>query len=162
MPKLGGILNISYGERPTTCLSSANVVNESPVRCPRCAAVPKWEILFRSLSAMRRGMPESAQLISWLYMARPTSRSEWVFRIAEHTPENVILQYNLESNGTKMQLGKPRKGGDYWLSYTGPSQDGRQKPEPHCPQKFRSAVPMKSRPSRLSPSPDFFTGNTGK
>ena len=126
VPKLGGILNISYGERPTTCLSSANVVNESPVRCPRCAAVPKWEILFRSLSAMRRGMPESAQLISWLYMARPTSRSEWVFRIAEHTPENVILQYNLESNGTKMQLGKPRKGGDYWLSYTGPSQDFRE------------------------------------
>ena len=121
VPKLGGILNISYGERPTTCLSSANVVNESPVKCPRCAAVPKWEILFRSLSAMRSGMPESAQLISWLYMARPTSRSEWVFRIAEHTPENVILQYNLESNGTKMQLGKPRKGGDYWLSYTGPS-----------------------------------------
>lgn len=126
VPKLGGILNISYGERPTTCLSSANVVNESPVRCPRCAAVPKWEILFRSLSAMRRGMPESAQLISWLYMARPTSRSEWVFRIAEHTPENVFLQYNLESNGTKMQLGKPRKGGDYWLSYTGPSQDFRE------------------------------------
>ena len=126
VPKLGGILNISYGERPTTCLSSANVVNESPVKCPRCAAVPKWEILFRSLSAMRSGMPESAQLISWLYMARPTSRSEWVFRIAEHTPENVILQYNLESNGTKMQLGKPRKGGDYWLSYTGPSQDFRE------------------------------------
>ena len=126
VPKLGGILNISYGERPTTCLSSANVVNESPVKCPRCAAVPKWEILFHSLSAMRRGMPESAQLISWLYMARPTSRSEWVFRIAEHTPENVILQYNLESNGTKMQLGKPRKGGDYWLSYTGPSQDFRE------------------------------------
>ena len=122
VPKLGGILNISYGER----LSSANVVNESPVKCPRCAAVPKWEILFRSLSAMRSGMPESAQLISWLYMARPTSRSEWVFRIAEHTPENVILQYNLESNGTKMQLGKPRKGGDYWLSYTGPSQDFRE------------------------------------
>lgn len=126
VPKLGGILNISYGERPTTCLSNANVVNESPVKCPRCAAVPKWEILFRSLSAMRSGMPESAQLISWLYMARPTSRSEWVFRIAEHTPENVILQYNLESNGTKMQLGKPRKGGDYWLSYTGPSQDFRE------------------------------------
>lgn len=126
VPELGGILNISYGERPTTCLSSANVVNESPVRCPRCAAVPKWEILSRSLNAMRRGMPESAQLISWLYMARPTSRSEWVFQIAEHTPENVILQYNLESNGTKMQLGKPRKGGDYWLSYTGPSQDFRQ------------------------------------
>ena len=126
VPKLGGILNISYGERPTTCLSSANVVNESPVKCPRCAAVPKWEILFRSLSAMRSGMPESAQLISWLYMARPTSRSEWVFRIAEHTPENVILQYNLESNGTKMQLGKPRKGVDYWLSYTGPSQDFRE------------------------------------
>ena len=126
VPKLGGILNISYGERPTTCLSSANAVNESPVRCPRCAAVPKWEILFHSLSAMRRGMPESAQLISWLYMARPTSRSEWVFRIAEHTPENVILQYNLESNGTKMQLDKPRKGGDYWLSYTGPSQDFRE------------------------------------
>ena len=49
-----------------------------------------------------------------------------MFRIAEHTPENVILQYNLESNGTKMQLGKPRKGGDYWLSYTGPSQDFRE------------------------------------
>ncbi len=123
VPDLGGILNISYGERPTTCLSSANVVNETPVKCPRCAAMPKWEILFRSLSAMREGMPASAELISWLYMAKPTSRSEWVFEIASHTPEGVILQYNFESNSTKMQLGKPRKGGDYWLSFPGPSPD---------------------------------------
>jgi len=45
-----------------------------------------------------------------------------VFEIPSHVPENVILQFNFESGGVKEQLGKPRTGGDYWLSYVGPSE----------------------------------------
>jgi hypothetical protein len=124
VPGLGGILNISHGERVTTCLSRLGATDNGIVPCPRCGSIPHWEILHRSLSAMKKGMSEaspSAELISWLYMPQPAPLAEWVYELSHHTPEGVILQFNFESGGYKNQLGHPRCGGDYWLSYVGPS-----------------------------------------
>ncbi|MFA6240100.1 MAG: hypothetical protein WC655_04180 [Candidatus Hydrogenedentales bacterium] len=127
VPGLGGLINISYGESPTTCLSGADA--DWHINCPTCSGKQPWEVLSAALSAMERGMHEAApdaKLISWLYVPEsgpgttlPTV--EPLNEIARHTPPGVIVQYNFESGGRKLQLGKERLTSDYWLSYVGPS-----------------------------------------
>lgn len=129
VPGLGGLINITHGERPTTCLSTVSAVGEGRIDCPRCSEKQPWEILHGSLSAMERGMHDAApeaELISWLYMpqARGAYRdglSDWVYEIPAHTPEGVILQFNLETGVRRTDLGRELTGGDYWLSTPGPS-----------------------------------------
>lgn len=127
VPNLGGLINISYGERPTNCLSNADAAWH--VNCPRCSGKQPWEILAATLSPMERGMHEAApdaKLISWLYVPENGTGTtcpnvEPFNEIARHTPPGVIVQFNFESGGRKLQLGKERLAGDYWLSYIGPS-----------------------------------------
>ena len=129
VPELGGLINITHGERPTTCLSAISATGEGHIDCPRCARMEPWEILHASLSAMERGMHDAApeaELISWLYMpqARGAYReglADWVYQIPDHTPEGVILQFNLETGVRRTEFGKELTGGDYWLSTPGPS-----------------------------------------
>lgn len=134
IPELGGIINISHGERATTCLSSVSTIskNEGKINCPRCSEKHPWEILNSSLSAMEEGMhaasPE-AELISWQYMPSPQrfvtgddySIGDWVYELPAHTPEGVILQFNFESGVSRTEFGKLLVGGDYWISNPGPS-----------------------------------------
>lgn len=126
VPGLGGIINISHGERPTSCLSSCRAIDDHPIDCPRCRDIPKWQIHANAmapiLDGMRAGAPE-ADLISWFYQPQPVQeRGEWVYELARNVPPGVILQYNFESGCCKVQLSRPRLGGDYWLSCIGPSQ----------------------------------------
>jgi hypothetical protein len=125
VPHLGGLINISHGERSTTCLSTVAATDEHPIKCPRCSQIPKWQIHHHSTSAMIKGMKAAnpdAELISWLYQPQPTTeRGAWTYELARHLPEGVILQYNFESGACKKQLSRARLGGDYWLSYVGPS-----------------------------------------
>jgi hypothetical protein len=125
-PGLGGLIDISFGERSTTCLSGVD--EDWKIACPTCAEKELGEILHASLSAMERGMHAvnpDAKLISWLYVpgngTGPQRSVEPLRGIALHTPPGVICQYNFESDGGKAQLGKERHAGDYWLSYVGPS-----------------------------------------
>ncbi|MCC6344689.1 MAG: hypothetical protein IT166_20990 [Bryobacterales bacterium] len=129
VPELGGLINISHGERATTCLSALSSVGEGHIDCPRCSRKAPWEILHASLSAMEQGMhaaaPE-AELISWLYMpqARGPSReglADWVYELPAHTPKGVVLQFNFESGVKRTEFGREFVGGDYWLSTPGPS-----------------------------------------
>lgn len=125
-PGLGGLINISLGERGTTC-----VLRGTPCQtlCRRGIQAQPWEILRETLAAMRAGMSAAdpaAELICWLYVPGNSTGSalnnfEWIKEIAGHIPPGVIFQYNFESNGAKEQLGQPRHAGDYWLSYVGPS-----------------------------------------
>lgn len=129
VPGLGGMINISLGERATTCISAVDEKGYS--NCPVCGKKEPWEILYASLSAMEKGMHAAnpdAKLISWLYVPLNNTGHafDFVNDIARHVPENVILQYNFESGGEKTQLNKPRFAGDYWLSYTGPSDIFRE------------------------------------
>ncbi|NOY42199.1 MAG: hypothetical protein GXP26_10225 [Planctomycetes bacterium] len=126
VPNLGGLIDISFGERATTCLSVAD--EQWQVPCLICGKKPLGDILNASLSAMQRGMHAAnpnAKLISWLYVPENGTGvirdSKSLIDIARRTPPGVICQYNFESGGTKMQLGKERHAGDYWLSYVGPS-----------------------------------------
>jgi hypothetical protein len=122
-PGLGGMINISYGERPTTCASTDFGKN-----CPICSKKTPGEIIVSALRPMERGMHDAApdaELISWLYVPQNGTGyacDEEMLDVADKMPENVILQYNFESSGGKEQLGKYRHAGDYWLSYTGPSE----------------------------------------
>jgi len=129
VPRLGGMINISHGERATTCLSNVSPSAAQKVDCPVCSGKKHWEIIHAALSSMEKGMRDAApdaQLISWLYMPQPEKLADWVFEIPGHVPDNVILQSNFESGGTKEQLGKTRVGGDYWLSYVGPCDSFRK------------------------------------
>jgi hypothetical protein len=122
VPGLGGMINVSFGERVTTCASSFYGQD-----CPQCAKKSPGEIIAPTLEAMERGMHDAspdAELISWLYVPQngpENDHSEEMVDVAAKLPGNIILQYNFESGGSKEQLGKPRHAGDYWLSYTGPS-----------------------------------------
>ena len=129
VPGLGGLINISHGERATTCLSTASAVGDGAVTCPRCSQGEPWEILHASLSAMERGMhgvAPDAELISWLYMPQPqgpggNDLAPWVYDIPANTPEGVILQFNFESGVRREFFGRELVGGDYWISTPGPS-----------------------------------------
>lgn len=129
VPDLGGLINISHGERPTTCLSALSSMGDGRIECPRCSRLAPWQILNASLSAMERGMHDAApgaELISWLYMptakgARREDLADWVYEIPAHTPKNVILQFNFESGVRRNEFGKELVGGDYWISTPGPS-----------------------------------------
>ncbi|MFA6716366.1 MAG: hypothetical protein WC082_02530 [Victivallales bacterium] len=125
VPGLGGMIDISYGERPTTCAGT-----DFGKDCPVCSSKTPGEIIAASLLPMEQGMhaaaPE-AELISWLYVPEnysgdPENVTRQMLDIAGKLPEGVILQYNFESGGGKEQLGKYRHAGDYWLSYVGPSK----------------------------------------
>ena len=126
VPGLGGMINISYNERETTCINEVdeNAQLEGQINCPRCKDKQPWEIIHASLTAMEKGMHDAdpdAELISWLYMG-VGNYADWVYDIAAHTPEGVILQLQFETGVTRTEFGKKLVGGDYWLSTPGPSQ----------------------------------------
>lgn len=119
-PGLGGYINISLGERSTTCVSGMEVGMGG---CPVCSKKKPWETLHSSLSAMEKGMHDadpSASFISWLYLPREKI-PDWTYDIVEHTPKGVISQINFDSGVQKTEFGKVRTGGDYWMSTAGPS-----------------------------------------
>ena len=127
VPDLGGMINISYGERNTTCLSTVSYTSpfKGPINCPRCAKKEPWEVLYSSLSAIEKGMHDAApdaELISWHYMGSHRL-AEWVYDIPAHTPKGVILQFQFETGVTKTEFGKNLVGGDYWLATPGPSHN---------------------------------------
>ena len=131
VPRLGGIMMSSHGERATTCLSTVDpVTGEFRGKCPRCSKVKPWQIHWETASAIMRGIRAAgsdAEYVSWFYQpqVRP-ERGDWSAEVVRHLPEGVTLAYNFESGAIKDQLGRFRNGGDYWLSYVGPAQGFRQ------------------------------------
>jgi hypothetical protein len=134
VPELGGMINITHGERETTCLSAVECTSDykAKIKCPRCAGKEPWEILYATLSPMEKGMHDAApdaELISWLYMPQPQrfmtgdscNLGDWVYELPSHTPGGVILQFNFESGVRRTEFGKLLIGGDYWISNPGPS-----------------------------------------
>ena len=131
VPRLGGIIMISHGERDTTCLSKLDpVTGWYSGTCWSCANVEPWHIHNATADAIMRGIRaagSNAEYISWFYhpQVRP-ERAAWSAEVARHLPEGVTLAYNFESGAVKEQLGRFRNGGDYWLSYVGPAEGFRQ------------------------------------
>ena len=131
VPRLGGIMMISYGERETTCLSRFDpLTGRFNGNCPRCSELEPWQIHWETASAIMRGIRAAgsdAEYISWFYQpqVRP-ERGAWNADVARHLPDGVTLAYNFESGAVKEQLGRLRNGGDYWLSYVGPAEGFRK------------------------------------
>ncbi|MBE6917951.1 MAG: hypothetical protein E7470_08655 [Ruminococcaceae bacterium] len=118
VPDLAGIIDITFGERPTNC-SSANYH-----KCPRCKDHTHGEIMARTIDLMKEGIRRSGtngEFVSWTYGHRD-SKPEDIREYVRLAPEDVILQENFEDAGFDEQLGKTRQAIDYWLSYKGPSQ----------------------------------------
>ncbi len=128
VPGLGGFINISHGERPTSCLSGVKfspLCDAPPAKpCFRCSKLEPWQVHWNTASAMIRGIRRAnpdAMMISWFYEPQPgTCQDQRMYEIAKHMPEGVVFQYNFESGSVKTQCGKERVGGDYWLSEPGP------------------------------------------
>ena len=73
-PGLGGLISITYGERPTSCSSAYAAIPEigyrSEMICPRCRNLSPGQALANAASALavgvHRAAPE-AEVISWTY-----------------------------------------------------------------------------------------------
>ncbi len=119
VPNLGGIIDITDGERVTACSSMPDMH-----LCPRCGQYARSRVLARNTDLLKEGMRRAgsnAEFISWTYAHR-----EWEMKdIQDYIhcgPADVMYMENFEDNGYALQLGKTRQAIDYWLSYTGPSQ----------------------------------------
>ena len=128
VPGLRGFINITHGERWTTCFSTfraSKVCSPCPQLCPACRNREAWEILNDIVVPVRDGIKEAnpnADFICWFYMAEMCAeKNAWVYDCARHFPKGASLQMNFESGILAEQEGKPRLGGDYWLSQPGPS-----------------------------------------
>ncbi len=130
VPGLGGLIDINLEERPTHCYSSTTLFLNN--NCPRCSKRKPWEVFADTTGALARGMQKAnsdAEMISWLYVPYLYGKEEediektkkTIAGIAAHIPDNVVLQYNFESTGKALQLGKERVLLDYWLAWPGPS-----------------------------------------
>lgn len=128
VPDLGGLFDITVGERPTHCWSA--ITNDhTPNNCPRCGHRPPAEVLGEMLDVMADNMHKAAPqalMISWPYTQYALWGIKRAAASAGHMPASVVVMYNFESAGQEKQLGKMRFADDYWLSYVGPSQFFRQ------------------------------------
>lgn len=130
VPRLGGMMMIAHGERPTTCLSQIDCVTgvrgSGRSSCRRCASLEPWQIYRNTTDAIMRGIRSAgsdAEYISWFYQPQvQQERAAWVAECARNVPDGVVFAYNFESGAVKEQVGRCRNGGDYWLSYVGPAE----------------------------------------
>lgn len=119
VPNLGGIIDITQGERVTNCSTATDYC-----QCPRCRQHTKGEILAHTVHLLKEGIRRAgsnAEFISWSYGHR-----EWAMEDIQDyvrcAPDDVMLMENFDDAGYYPQLGKTRAAIDYWLSYAGPSQ----------------------------------------
>jgi hypothetical protein len=79
VPHLGGMINISYGESATTCLSAIAPHDNARLACPVCAKQAPGAILRQALASMARGIvadhaspqQEAVSPRSWHHPATP-------------------------------------------------------------------------------------------
>ena len=119
VPDLGGIIDITDGERFTSCSSAYHYE-----RCPRCSQYSKGQVLAHTVELFQEGIRRSgtnAEFISWTYGHRVWDLED-IQDYVKFSPDDAFLMENLEDAGFTKQLGKTRQAIDYWLSYVGPSQ----------------------------------------
>lgn len=119
VPDLGGFIDITAGERVTSCPSVDNFK-----ACPRCGKYSRGENLSYTIDLIREGMRRAgtnAEFISWTYGHREWSSKD-IEEYVKTAPDDVCLMQNFGDFGFDHQLGKPRMAIDYWLSYVGPAE----------------------------------------
>jgi len=128
VPGLGGVINITVGERFTHCWSIYNresrPANWSGTECPRCKDLDPAAVQQANLEIMAsaiHSVAPDAEFISWPYSQYAIWGEEASLDSASRTPDDVCHCFNFESSGQQEQLSKIQYAGDYWLSYVGPS-----------------------------------------
>ena len=124
VPALGGMMLISLGERPTSCLSYLSMTGKEKQDCACSCGFNPGQVLNKILSSIKDGIRaagSNAQVLSWLYNPRANQIPEWWFGIPGELDGDKILAFNFESGCSKVQDGKVCSGGDYWLSCIGPA-----------------------------------------
>jgi hypothetical protein len=127
VPGLGGLICISSGERSTTCFSEYSPIKEftGAGTCPKCTKREPAELYASIASAFVSGIRNAksdAKVLTWFYHPNAVPyRAKWVEDCARMVPEGAKLVYNFESGSERVQGGKVRRGGDYWLSVPGPA-----------------------------------------
>jgi hypothetical protein len=125
VPHLGGMINISHGERRTNCQSIVPSTSNERSSCPVCAKKEPWENIYKTLEPMAKGMHDAnpdTTFIAWFYMPQDNPLGDWVYELPKHCPKHVTMQFNFESGVTKDVFGRGRRGADYWISTPGPSR----------------------------------------
>lgn len=118
LPEIAGFIDITYGERMTSCVTSPTYHT-----CPRCSKKPKGEVLADVVNLIREGIRRAgtgAEMISWTYGHRLWEHSD-IREYVRKCDSDVSIMQNFEDMGYPEQLGKTRIAVDYWLSYVGPS-----------------------------------------
>jgi hypothetical protein len=123
-PRLGGLINIFCGERPSNCWwHNEQIVQE----CPRCRQRPRAEVLAEVLDTFAQGIHStspSAEFMAWTYMmasSRETLPIAPMLEVATRCDRRVIWLGNFEHGCTKEICGKSVQAHEYSLSCVGPS-----------------------------------------
>lgn len=119
LPLLGGYIDITDGERFTTCSSSRMTWHT----CPRCGKYHRGENLAYNIDVIKEGIRRAgtgAEFVSWTYGHRGWNFDD-IVEYVKNAPDDVALMQNFDDKGYEEQLGKTREAIDYWLSYVGPS-----------------------------------------
>jgi len=120
VPNLGGYIDITAGERVTSCASFNNTFDA----CPRCSKKSQGALLARAANLIKEGMRRAgtdAEFISWTYGHKLWSDKN-ILEYVENCDTDVMLMQNFEEYSYAEQVGKMRQGKDYWLSYPGPGE----------------------------------------
>ena len=120
VPGLGGYIDITAGERVTSCASYPSVFKT----CPHCSRKALGETLAETANiikeAIARTSPE-AEFISWTYGHKEWNDSD-ILDYIRKCDTGIALMQNFEENSYSEQLGSLREGKDYWLSHVGPGR----------------------------------------
>ncbi len=118
VPELGGYMDITEGERWTSCVASRHFAS-----CPRCSKDTPGKALSKVVNLIKEGIRRAgtgAEFISWTYGHR-----SWDFKdireYVRNTDDDIMIMQNFDDMGYPEQLGRKRMAVDYWLSYVGPS-----------------------------------------
>lgn len=124
VPSLAGIMDITFGERVTSCANAftdgRGVFHND---CPHCKNLPRAQIVAHTVRLMQNAMKKEnprADFISWSYGMRGCTPAE-IDGFLRTLPDGAVELVNFEDNGRVRQLGRPRCALDYYLCYPGPS-----------------------------------------
>ena len=122
---LGGIIDITFGERVTSCGNTwPDLEGAWHNDCPHCADKTQMEIVTHTAKIIKNAIDSAnsqVEFISWTYGHRGQPL-DVIGEYVDKCPDNVVMLQNYEDDGRVVQLGKKRFALDYYLSYTGPSE----------------------------------------
>ena len=123
---LGGFLMIVEGEGASLC---PILESHGEVPCRKKCGLTGGEVYAKHFEAAYRGIKDASpdsELIAWHYLPFATKLSPYHEEAVAKSPEGIIFQFNAESGSTPVQLGKPRRIGDYWQCITEPAPNYRE------------------------------------